>query len=80
MENENYKKVALCNSFEQLEEVLKELGNVEGSHREYAPEDNIYRMKRLRELKKQGLGVDIRFLTRAYGIRAKVAELLCYEH
>lgn len=70
---EYYKKVACCESWEELDKVIDELGEVEGTR------GIMYSASKI----KQGIeavkaGGMINYVTRTYGLRAKVAELLYY--
>lgn len=71
--NKFYKKVACCESWKELDEVIDELKEVVGTR------GIMYSASKI----KQGIeavkaGGVINYVTRTYGLRAKVAELLHY--
>lgn len=71
---ENYKKIAECKNFGELDIVLDEIGNIEGSRSKvYTAEENKGRIKMVRE------GYPLNYVTRGLGLRAKVAELYWYQ-
>lgn len=70
---EFYKKVACCESWQELDKVIDELENVEGTRGIIY---SAYKIKQGIEAVKNG-GM-INYVTRTYGLRAKVAELLHY--
>lgn len=65
-------KVSLCGTWEELDSILEDIGDVEGSSAIYSPE-----MTR-RGIALVRAGNPINRVTRGCGLRAKVAELLHY--
>lgn len=80
-ESEKYKLIADCNTFEELKECFDKIGNVKGTKKEYTPQrlkekvDQLILLVAQTEFTKF---VPFNNLTRTYGIRAKVIELLWY--
>lgn len=77
----NYKKIQDCETFEQLEAVLDEIGIVPGSRKEYTANRLKEKIRQLRLLVNT-LPYDLvhwNLVTRTYGIRAKCMELFWYE-
>jgi len=71
---EKTQKIIDCQSFNELDKVLDEIGDVEGSRGiMYSPNQTRERIKMVRS------GAFINMVTRGNGLRAKVAELMCFE-
>jgi len=69
-----YKLVANCQSFDELEKVIKKLGNIKNlKGKTYTSEGNLQRLNYIKS------GYPLNYMTRAYGLRAKVAELMWYK-
>lgn len=69
-----YKEVACCETWEELDKVVDQLGEVEGT-RGY-----MYSASKIkRAIQAVRNGDLINYVTRTYGLRAKVAELLYYK-
>lgn len=73
MDDRNYKRIALCEDFNELYKVIKEIGNIQGSHNIYTSKKSIESIEIIRS------GGLLNYITRTYGLRAKVAELIWYE-
>lgn len=72
-EEEKAYKVCNVESFGDLKKVMDEIGEVMGSRKPYSPE----RLKeKIKQIRACGM---LTLMTRTYGLRAKVAELMYYE-
>lgn len=73
MSKNKYEIIGQCKSFPELVEALYKIGIVQGSRDAWHPEDTIRGIEAIRN------GAFINRVTRTYGIRAKVSELITYE-